>query len=644
MPARETPDPNKRPGATGGGRGKPAPKGPLKPTRVPPAGSHPPRRDGPNPTSRRLGPPRGVAPHPRPTQGRLLNIVHEDDDLLVVDKPPGLLSASPEPQRQPTLFDLVKQHVRDSMRRKTKRGQGPKAYIIHRLDREASGLLVFAKSERAFIWLKEDFKAKRVHRNYLALAEGVVGPPGHAGTVQTFLIEDDQGRVTSMDLSQSRASDVRDQAKLAVTHYRVVAAANDRTLLNIRLETGRKHQIRVHLARLGHPLVGDPIYRARTDPLRRLGLHACDLGFKHPATGMSLRFHSDATNQFYGAVSMTPPSKAAQSPTEMHRTLPEDDAPVGPAFIPDLPLPREAHPTFAVAGSLSSVGSAAVIDQEQRSPGSIEGSPTNPSGPAPRSSRDAAPPASTSWDAVAPWYDSYLTGGGSDHYTNTLIPGTLRLVQPRPGARLLDLACGQGILTRALAESGAQVLGVDSSPRLLDTARKHPSRGAPIDYRLCDARELDSLGVTGLDACTCLMGLGNIDPLDAVLPAIARALRPGGAFVFVVSHPAFRAPVQSSWGWDPKANRQYRRLDGYLSSAQHPIAMHPGKDPGVTTWTFHRPLQTYVRLLAEAGLVIDALEEWPGQRASQPGPRAAEENRARREIPLFLAVRARRLA
>jgi hypothetical protein len=138
-----------------------------------------------------------------------------------------------------------------------------------------------------------------------------------------------------------------------------------------------------------------------------------------------------------------------------------------------------------------------------------------------------------------------------------------------------------------------------------------------------------------------------MDPLAPVMQAVAAALKPGGTFVWVITHPAFRAPGQSDWAWDPKTARQYRRIDGYLSPGQKPIDMNPGKaargEQTATTWTFHRPLQTYVEALARAGMLVDRLEEWPSLRASTSGPRAAEENRARREIPLFLGVRARKL-
>jgi SAM-dependent methyltransferase len=164
-------------------------------------------------------------------------------------------------------------------------------------------------------------------------------------------------------------------------------------------------------------------------------------------------------------------------------------------------------------------------------------------------------------------------------------------------------------------------------------------------------------GFGPFDAATCIMALMNIDPPEPVLHGCSSLLAPGGVLVVVILHPAFRAPGQTSWAWEEAPNgsdrrretaknsaRQYRRVDGYLSTGQAEIVMNPGhaahgKRP-VTTWTFHRPIQSYFKALAEAGFLVESLEEWPSLRRSEPGPRAAEENRARREIPMFLGLRA----
>lgn len=532
-----------------------------------------------------------------------MRIVFEDADVLVVDKPPGLLTATEPGQDRENLFDLLKRYIRATRGRGPRRdrdsdeprsrsaGQG--CYIIHRLDKDASGLLVFATSEKAFTWLKEDFKAKRVHRIYTALCAGTLGQPNDQGTIQSFLKEDEHGHARSIPSDEFRGAGpgsvggvAKETARLAVTHYRVVAVGQGLSLVQVRLDTGRKNQIRAHLSEKGHPLVGDYRYGSKADPLQRLGLHAGELGFTHPGTGQTVRYFAPAPPGFYRAVGATPP------PASMSRVLPV---------------------SAAKAGDGGAGGS---------------GSPD------------------TAWENVAGWYDALLSEHRSDHYDRVIIPGTVRLVQPRGEEKILDVACGQGVISRAMAALGAGVLGVDGSPSLVEAAQ---AKGGPIDYRVGDARTLDVEGLRafapeGFDAATCVMALGNIEPIEPVFRAVCSLLKPGGRFVAVLSHPSFRAPGQTSWGWDNKQHRQFRRVDGYLSPGQHAIEMQPGRaaagEGSVKTWTFHRPLQHYIKHLGEAGLLVEQLEEWPGQRVSQPGPRAEEENRARREIPLFLAIRA----
>jgi hypothetical protein len=109
-------------------------------------------------------------------------------------------------------------------------------------------------------------------------------------------------------------------------------------------------------------------------------------------------------------------------------------------------------------------------------------------------------------------------------------------------------------------------------------------------------------------------------------------------------HPAFRGPKETSWEWDEKKKVQYRRVDRYLLPRKTPIVAHPGAAPGVYTWTFHKPLESYVKALRGAGLLIDAMEEWPSHKTSTSGPRAGAENTARKEIPMFLAMRAIKVA
>jgi ubiquinone/menaquinone biosynthesis C-methylase UbiE len=244
----------------------------------------------------------------------------------------------------------------------------------------------------------------------------------------------------------------------------------------------------------------------------------------------------------------------------------------------------------------------------------------------------------TDWGGVAEWYDSVVGDEGSEFHQKVIFPGLLKLLDVAPGRRVLDVACGQGAFCRALAGRGAEVTGVDAAAELIELAR---ARGTPaIHYHVADAKQLTFLPESSFGAASCVLAIQNIDALPPVFAGVSRALRPGGQFAIVMMHPCFRAPKTTHWGWDEKQSVQYRRVDRYLLPRKEPIVTHPGWKTGEYTWTFHRPLQTYVKALRSAGLLVDALDEWPSHKHSDSGPRAAAENVARKEIPMFLALRA----
>ena len=208
-------------------------------------------------------------------------LVHEDDDVLVVDKPSGLLTIATEHEREQTLYRHLTAHVRA-------RRPPARVFVIHRLDRDASGLVVFATSPGAKRTLQAQFATHGVERTYRAVVDG--RPARAAGTDTSQLLDRAPGRV--------RETRRPGRGRAAVTHWRVVHAGPVHTLVEIRLETGRRNQIRVHLAGIGHPIAGDATYGSRSDPLRRLALHAHVLGFDHPRTGARLRFVSPAPPGF----------------------------------------------------------------------------------------------------------------------------------------------------------------------------------------------------------------------------------------------------------------------------------------------------------------------------------------------------------
>lgn len=256
-------------------------------------------------------------------------------------------------------------------------------------------------------------------------------------------------------------------------------------------------------------------------------------------------------------------------------------------------------------------------------------------------SRKAKPQGSaprTDWGNVADWYDQLVGESGSEYHREVVLPGVVRLLALQAGEKAIDIACGQGVLCRILHERGVEATGIDASSELIDAARERGPEA--IRYDVADARELKFLPPIHFTAAACVLAVQNIHPLQPVFEGVHRLLKPGGRLVIVMMHPSFRGAKETSWGWDEASKTQFRRVDRYLLPRKTPIVTHPGKAPGVYTWTFHKPLEAYVKALRNAGLLIDSIEEWPSHRTSEPGPRAAAENTARKEIPMFMALRA----
>ena len=218
----------------------------------------------------------------------LLRLVFEDDQILVVDKPPGLLTIATERERERTAYRLLAEYV-GGHGNATRPGRPdvPRLFIVHRLDRETSGLLVFAKSIAVKRRLQDQFEARGVERRYVAVVEGA--PSESEGTLRSRLREDRGLRVRGA----RRGSEGRE----AITRYRVLDRGAAMALVELSLVTGRRGQIRAQLAELGHPIVGDRAYGARHDPARRVCLHATRLSFPHPR-GHRVVFESPAPPAF----------------------------------------------------------------------------------------------------------------------------------------------------------------------------------------------------------------------------------------------------------------------------------------------------------------------------------------------------------
>jgi len=302
-------------------------------------------------------------------------------------------------------------------------------------------------------------------------------------------------------------------------------------------------------------------------------------------------------------------------------------------------------------------------------------------------------PDTTSWGSVATWYDDMLKDPDS-YQKNVLMPNLIRIVAPKKGMAIVDLACGQGYFSRAFAENGADVTAYDISRELIDLAKmredkekaeavkneptptssskaserkakpsinKEVQKGrGKLSFHVSPADSIPFIAHGTVDAVTIILALQNIENMSDVIAECARVLKPGGRLILVMNHPAFRIAQSSSWGWDEQKEigiskdgkiengevKMYRRIDSYMSDKTLSIDMTPGeKDPKKKTFTvsFHRPLQSYFKALNKSGLAVTRLEEWISHKKSQKGPRGAEEDRMRKEIPMFVCLEAKKV-
>ncbi len=242
----------------------------------------------------------------------------------------------------------------------------------------------------------------------------------------------------------------------------------------------------------------------------------------------------------------------------------------------------------------------------------------------------------TSWGVVADWYADHLEKDPDSYHLKVVLPNLLRLVDPQKGEKILDLACGTGFFSREFAAVGAQVTGIDISKELISIARK--SSPLAITYHVSSADDLSVVPDKSIDKITLVLAIQNIEPVKKMLEECMRVLVPGGKMSMVMNHPAYRIPKGSSWGWDEEGGEQYRRIDKYLSESKELIAAHPGSEKSEETVSFHRPLQYYFKLFNNTGFAVSRLEEWISHKKSEPGARQKEEDRMRKEIPLFLYV------
>jgi SAM-dependent methyltransferase len=250
------------------------------------------------------------------------------------------------------------------------------------------------------------------------------------------------------------------------------------------------------------------------------------------------------------------------------------------------------------------------------------------------------PTGDTSWDRLATWYDGWVGDRGSRYHQALAVPAALDLLDARPDEAILEIGAGQGVLAPHVAERGARYTGVDASARLIDSARRR--HGGSGRFVVGDARTLRTvpgLRKASFDAAVFLLSLQDMDPLEPILESVAWALRPTSRIVIVMTHPAFRQPRHSGWGFDEGRKLVYRRIDAYLTPMAVPMKAL-GNRP--RTRSFHRPISAYVNGLAAEGFVVDAMIEIPDELDDQRPGGARAGARAAAEIPLFLALRALR--
>ena len=217
----------------------------------------------------------------KPKALRGVKIIFEDDAVVVIDKSAGLLSVAADTGTERSAYSVVSEYI-------TRRNAKQKIFVVHRLDRDTSGIMMFVKDKDVQRNFRTHWQEVVVTRTYAVVVEGVVAKNG--GTIKSWLHGTDGLRTWSDQNPEG--------GQKAISHYKVIQRSAGFSLLNVELETGRKNQIRVHMQDIGHPVAGDEKYGAHTNPIGRLGLHARVLAFIHPVTGEKLSFESDIPPEF----------------------------------------------------------------------------------------------------------------------------------------------------------------------------------------------------------------------------------------------------------------------------------------------------------------------------------------------------------
>ena len=220
------------------------------------------------------------SPIKKKTRSRL-PIIYEDDDLIVINKPSGLLSIASDNEKSSTAYRMLSDYVQQ-------KDKHNRVFVVHRLDEDTSGVFMIAKNVQIQQALQEHWNDIVKKRGYYAIVEGVMEKK--SDTIKTYLKKNSQ----NLMYSSKRAGD----GQLAITHYKVMKENKKYSLLDVNIDTGRKNQIRVHLGERGHYIIGDDKYGKPANPIKRLGLHAYELDFIHPFTGKLVKFAAPMPKEF----------------------------------------------------------------------------------------------------------------------------------------------------------------------------------------------------------------------------------------------------------------------------------------------------------------------------------------------------------
>lgn len=210
-----------------------------------------------------------------------LPIIYEDDEIIVINKPSGLLSIASDKEKGSTAYRMLSDYVQQ-------KDKHNRVFVVHRLDEDTSGVLMVAKNVKIQQALQEKWNDIVSKRGYYAIVEGVMEKP--SGTIKSYLKKNAQ----NMMYSSRKPGD----GQLAITHYKVMKSTDTYSLLDVNIDTGRKNQIRVHLGEMGHHIIGDDKYGEPADPIKRLGLHAYELDLTHPITGKKMKFTAPTPKEF----------------------------------------------------------------------------------------------------------------------------------------------------------------------------------------------------------------------------------------------------------------------------------------------------------------------------------------------------------